>query len=114
MDGARAASMQSPCADEWMQNTVHGLLNAVSVCSCLQGSPCRLRDDPGAHGNEWNMGKCKTRVSRHGVKAEAGRQGMARPAQAVVAKTGRQLKLAGTGRCSKNRPAGEAGRHRPL
>ena len=75
-------------------NTVHGLLNAVSVCGCLPGSPCSLPDDPGAHGNGLN-GAMQTRASRHGVKAEAGRQGMARPAQAVVAKTGRQVKLAG-------------------
>ena len=47
-------SMQSPCAaacravpaEYWMvlmpaNKTVHGLLNAVSVCGCLQGSPCR-------------------------------------------------------------------------
>ena len=72
----------SPCrtlngTDASKHKTVHGLLNAVSVCGCLQGSPRNLRDDPGAHGNERN-GAMQTRASRHGVKAEAGRQGMAR------------------------------------
>ena len=39
----------------------------------------------------------KGRASRHGVKAEAGKQGMARQDKVVVAKTGRQMKLTGTG-----------------
>ena len=91
-NGARAAPMQSPCAaacravpaehwmgtdaktqknewmDGWMQNTVHGLLNAVPWCGCLQGSPCNLRDDPGAHGIGRN-GANANKASRHGVKA---------------------------------------------
>ena len=62
---------------------------------CLQGSPRNLRDDPGAHGNGWTQGQMQTRASRHGIKAEAGRQGMARPEQAAVAKTGRHTQLAG-------------------
>ena len=45
--------------------------------------------------NGW--GKCKNKDSMHGVKAKAGRQGMARQDKAVVAK----------------RAGGEADRHRP-
>ena len=44
-----------------------------------------------------DWGKCKTKGSRHGAKAKAGRQGMARQDKAVVAK----------------RAGGEADRHRP-
>ena len=106
--------------DGWMQNTVHGLLNAVPWCSCLQGSPCRthwmgtdaskhngrrgclqgsprnLCDDPGAPGNGWNRGKCNQGLAGMG----------SRQRQADKAWQGK----AGTGRCSTNRPAYEAGR----
>ena len=47
-----------------------------------------------------NGGKCKTRASRHGVKAKAGRQGMARQDKAVVAKRP-VVKLTGTGLAAK-------------
>ena len=72
----------SPCrildgTDASKHKTVHGLLNAVSVCGCLHGSPCNLRDDPGAHGNGRN-GAMQTRASRHGVKAKAGKRGLAK------------------------------------
>ena len=33
---------------------------AGPCCSCQQGSPRKLRDNPGAHGNEQGAGKCKT------------------------------------------------------
>ena len=100
--------------DGWMQNTVHGLLNAVPVMelpagqslqttgwaptqanTMVGGAACRAVPATCAmilgHMVMEGHGANATRASRHGVKAEAGRQGMARPAQAVVAKTVRQV-----------------------
>ncbi len=87
MDGCKTrctgCSMQSPCAaacravpaEHWMGTDASKHKGRLG---CLKGSPRNLRDDPGAHGNGWTQGQMQTRASRHGVKAEAGRQGMAR------------------------------------
>ena len=83
--------MQSPCADEWM-DAKHGA--RAAQCSPRAVAACRA-----VLAEQWmilahmvmdgHRGKCKKKGSRHGVKAEAGRQGMARPAQAAVAKATR-------------------------
>ena len=52
-----------------------------------------------------NGGKCKTKGSRHGVKAKGGRQGMAEQDKAAVA-NGPVVKLTGTGLVVKQ-PADE-------
>ena len=78
--------------------TVHGLLNAVPWCGCIQGSHCSLRDDPGEHGNG-EMGQMQQGLAGMGSRqrqADKAWQG-----KAVVAKTGRQVKLAGTGLVAK-------------
>ena len=71
--------------DGWMDGRKHGARAATAgpCCNCQQGSPCKLRDDPGAHGNEQGAGKCRTEGgkmnvgSRHDM-ARVGRQGMAK------------------------------------
>ena len=52
--------------------------SAVPRCSCQQGSPCSLRDDPGAHGNEQGAGKCKTERGKMDVGMNHGKGGQAR------------------------------------
>ena len=56
-----------------------------------------MRDDPGAHGDGMNTGKCKnTRGAGMGsCQSRQTRHGEARPEQAAVAQTGRHVKLAG-------------------
>ena len=85
-NGARAAPMQSPCAaacravpaEHWMGTDAS---KHIGRRGCLQGSPRNLRDDPGTHGDEWTKGQMQTQgLAGQGrlVKADAGRQGMAR------------------------------------
>ena len=96
-----ANKRMSGCIDRWMDGCkqTHGAraASAVPCCGCLQGSPCSTRDDPGAHGNEWGQ---MQEGSRHGAKAKAGRQGMARQNKAVVAERP-VVKLTGTGLAAK-------------
>ena len=76
--------------------------SAGLCCGCRQGSPCSLRDDPGAHGNERGWGGCKTEQGQQAwVMAKVGRQGMAKqgrcskqPADEVVG-TGLVANIAG-------------------
>ena len=84
--------------DGWMQtNTVHGLPVQSRVAAAYRAVPA-------AHAMilahmVMNGGKCN-KGSRHGVKAKAGRQGMARQGKAVV-ENGPVAKLTGTGLVAK-------------
>ena len=82
--------------DGWMDGRKHGARAATAgpCCSCQQGSPRKLLDDPGAHGNEqgwqskieWGLVNVG---SRHGMAKVAGKQ--SRQNKAAAGKHSRQM-----------------------
>jgi len=89
--------------DGWIQ---HGARAATAgpCCSCQQGSPRKLRDDPGAHGNEQGAGKCRTERGKKMTRAVGMAwqrwAGKAWQNKAVVGKQPAD-EMAGTGRAAK-------------
>ena len=89
----RLPTGQSRQHSRWSDDANNGAqaASAGPCYGCLQGSPCKLREDPGAHGNEQGgemqnrTGAKMTVGSRHGMaKVVAGK---ACQNKAVVAKT---------------------------
>ena len=92
MQSRGVAACRAIPAEQWMVLMQANTMVGGAACRAVRATCAMIL----MHMVMDGMGQMQTRASRHGVKAEAGRQGMARPAQAAVAKT--------------TRPVGEAGR----